>query len=1176
MTNCDEIFQQVQALEQKKKGMQGALAPLMEVDDPDPVERFVFRGKDGQKYEASFDEVWQQVSKDPMAARAFSEMAAENRLKPVGAEGQFENFSQMVDRMGTESAAELGALLTHFTGDWAKVNPKDFYRTIAVSDPEQFKARLTQAFDEAGIAIQDDRIGQMISTNVAPFLDIVSKQDRLRVLGVVTRNNVLDKVRAMRDEIAQTGVAPTIEAKRAFVQDYYKAIYAHRSERIASRRSGQLLQNYQRVIDEDAGATDSLFRTSGEEAIAEAQQMAKELIATRPDELVQEGTFIKRVIEAADKGAEGQLELEELISTAQREGIDPLDKSLEKDWERTWKRNARAGYKDTILSSPRTQVLSNYISQKIVYVTEGYRALTGQNAWRLYEMRQRSAIQQSLLGADPEVIAGKRNDPIYVNPLATGFFRDALKDQLDGSRIAVEAGMKANAVIKQTWKESFQEHFMKPDATAPFAGNVDNFVDKGQMSIDDQYRAAKEVMDEPWDQKRFLFQIRDKLHVSLKYLINQKIFETTGKKLPIYSALQMMTAVDHRAGLRMFMTVRANDLLLEQAAKFPDRTLKDWSAAVDQQLTDQIYRADPSPAQLEAARSQFDMPKPSRGADGMVQGFTDDEVASYLASEKLGYPVLVTPEQLKAKDISIALRMQQRQTEGLPGVIDNAVSRARQGEVGDAMVSFWRSPFNQNIWDLTLAASPVSGVYKTAVASGKLVTGKLTPELAAEAQSSLIVGMTLMTGFLALRESGGIVGNGPLDPNARKQWLERLKAEGKVANSAFGIPFNLGGVPVLSSLFLMSDAADVIEQGQVSGYDQQFIFEGLAQLIGGQIMRTPGFRQVQMLYDATTNGSVNAWERLARFSAFMANGQLNPLSAGERLAEWATGSQYQDLMSPESMTSAKERFTMDQLPDDHPLRSLEDKLRSAIYMSNPGIAHWMGLRVKETTWLGRAVRRPSGIFRGEWPIGVPGIWEFNGGDYRVERELEKLGLMNPPSQVMLQKASDGTPMTTDAAEEFNDYLGQVKPAMPYSRDPKHGGSAVWKGPETTIIRNGQEVPAGRVMVDLTRLMDEATQGRTVREAMDYVLNSRQWKNWEADPQYTTDPQVRDMTKEMRRNQPGPTLLNKIKEYYSDLAEDKLKASGTPAAMQLLQDREALRLDGAGLRSEQLRLQELSR
>ena len=70
---------------------------------------------------------------------------------------------------------------------------------------------------------------------------------------------------------------------------------------------------------------------------------------------------------------------------------------------------------------------------------------------------------------------------------------------------------------------------------------------------------------------------------------------------------------------------------------------------------------------------------------------------------------------------------------------------------------------------------------------------------------------------------------------------------------------------------------------------------------------------------------------------------------------------------------------MDQLPDDHPLRSLEDKLRSAIYMSNPGIAHWMGLRVKETTWLGRAVRRPEGIFRGEWPIGVPGIWEFNGG-----------------------------------------------------------------------------------------------------------------------------------------------------------------------------------------------------
>ena len=126
------------------------------------------------------------------------------------------------------------------------------------------------------------------------------------------------------------------------------------------------------------------------------------------------------------------------------------------------------------------------------------------------------------------------------------------------------------------------------------------------------------------------------------------------------------------------------------------------------------------------------------------------------------------------------------------------------------------------------------------------------------------------------------------------------------------------------------------------------------------------------------------------------------------------------------------------------------------------------------------------------------------------------------------------------------------------------------------MRNGREVSAGRVMVDLTRLVDEATQGRTVREALDYVLESPQWSNWDADPRYTTNPRVRDMTKEMRRNQPGPTVLQKIKDYYANLAESAFMDSGTPAAMQVIQDAETLRVDGSNLRSEQRQLDMMSR
>ena len=263
------------------------------------------------------------------------------------------------------------------------------------------------------------------------------------------------------------------------------------------------------------------------------------------------------------------------------------------------------------------------------------------------------------------------------------------------------------------------------------------------------------------------------------------------------------------------------------------------------------------------------------------------------------------------------------------------------------------------------------------------------------------------------------------------------------------------------------------------------------------------------------------------------------------------------------------------MPDDHPLKKLESGLRSWTYMSNPGLAHWAGLRLKETTWLGRSLRRPDGIFRGEWPIGVPGVWEFNNGEYRVERGLESLGLLDPPRQLMLGKDSHGVQMTPAAMEEYNSYLGTVTPSMRYSDDPKHGGAAVWRGAQTTVIDGGEVVPAGLVTLDMTDLVDQAVQGRTVREALDYAMQSRQYKRWDADPEFTTNPKVRDMTKKMRRDQPGPWLLMTIKDYYAALAEDKLDASSSEASLQLKADREALRRDGSGLEGSQMRLLEMS-
>ena len=58
-------------------------------------------------------------------------------------------------------------------------------------------------------------------------------------------------------------------------------------------------------------------------------------------------------------------------------------------------------------------------------------------------------------------------------------------------------------------------------------------------------------------------------------------------------------------------------------------------------------------------------------------------------------------------------------------------------------------------------------------------------------------------------------------------------------------------------------------------------------------------------------------------------------------------------------------------------------------------------------------QRPDGFFRGEWPIGVPGVREFNKGDYVVEATLET-GLLDPP-QMIMNGMLDGVLITEEAA-----------------------------------------------------------------------------------------------------------------------------------------------------------------
>ena len=177
------------------------------------------------------------------------------------------------------------------------------------------------------------------------------------------------------------------------------------------------------------------------------------------------------------------------------------------------------------------------------------------------------------------------------------------------------------------------------DGQTPFAGRVDSFSTGGQLSIEDQYKVAQSVWDEKmeWDDPiRLPMQIRNKLHWGLKILGNKGMRKATGLELPVVSSLQMMSAVDQRAGLRNYMTIRANDLMIEQAAINPEGSLDDWAAAAQAQLDDQLYQATPTKQNIEDAREQFSLSR---------EDLSDEEVAEYIVSAKVGMPVLNSPGQ---------------------------------------------------------------------------------------------------------------------------------------------------------------------------------------------------------------------------------------------------------------------------------------------------------------------------------------------------------------------------------------------------------------------------------------------------------------------------------------------------------------------------------------------------
>ena len=1143
MSNCEEIFQKIQRLQKEVDELETSgrlLESLSSINKKRPKGEKV-PGTDGQDMEIDPDLWWARMSTDPDGVDPWVDRAVGQRKKAAGAEGVFENVEQLVNNMGEMNAKELLRLLQRQTGDWEFYNQKDFNLVTEKMGPKKLAQNISRLFADVNVDIAKSDINLLITENVGPFLGILNNQVKLAGYRDITLAVFRKELLNIADQLQAKGKV-SVSDKRLLMKKWATAIFAHRSFSIAKRRWGQMGLNLQQLGKENPAKIDSIYRTTGREAAKEVEEMAEDILTATTEDLVTEDSLIGQVITAIDKGKNGIDDLNSIQTTLKLNGVDP-NMPIENGWKNNWEKLVRAGYKDSMFFATKSQGQQNWLAQKIVYVTEGTKSWS-KVAMEMTDWPFKRFTQRNLTPEQKDLFT----------PYGTEFSRNYFKAMWDSGRMHLKSHMIVDRLMKQNLTEIFEENFFK--GHTPFAGAIDRINNnRGMLSVDEQYALVEYSLKQPIHYNDWLLaamEIRDKSFNGTKHYVNGLIEKRTGKRLPVWSALQLMTAVDHRAGKRAYLAQRHIDLTLEAAKKNPTLDPEDWALIAEKQLDDQIYQITPTKKNIDDYRTEFDL----------SEVVSDDEIAAAIAMDRAGAPVLALPEQLKAYEKSFAMRMQKplegpefnigpkKVKMGIGEGIEETVQFVRDKRYGDALIPVWRSAAAQTVYDIALG-NPyfMGGRFLNVIYHG--FNGTLTTKMIADAHSAAITFAGIWAMFKTMDEQGLIEGNGPLPGSEDyQQWRAELAERGAVPNSIFGIPWNMGGLGVFNTLFLWKDWNDANKRADENNFDDMQRFsEALLTVGAGQLMRMPGLKQFQMMMDAFTQGEKSAWFKLA---GFLGAAQIPPFgyfSGSGRTIEGMTGTSRTDLWRPRSVENDETRFNTNQVwttteTKDSPIEKMHDLLKNMAYGASPIVASTIGVPKKQYTWLGRSIGRPDGHI-GKWLIGQPGLW--GEGLNEVEKTLDHLGMLDTPKVLMTQRVdfeNTSIPIDTDIAKKINYQLGHFKPEN-YSDNEHRNISGV--NEKTGIAYKFITIAKGRdaddptseetFRLDVLELLDEAVSGRTVREAMNYVINSNLFKQWESQTDSRTGNSIYvDRTKAYQRTQPGAKILKEIKRFYVENAK----------------------------------------
>ena len=569
---------------------------------------------------------------------------------------------------------------------------------------------------------------------------------------------------------------------------------------------------------------------------------------------------------------------------------------------------------------------------------------------------------------------------------------------------------------------------------------------------------------------------------------------------------------------------------------------------VNDQFAEQFYKLDPSEAQIKAYRQEQNIP-PGIMDDRAVA----DEIIETRVANTYGGPVNLDDLSRGASEFSQDMRFQSPPGEGnfLGKKFYEVVNGARQS-----------SP----LFDITIApylVAPMKGVSLDMKGLGFAsindwighATGarRLSPEQIASAKSDAILAMHIWSMALIAKANDQIIGNGPTNPTERAAWLTELKAKGKKPNSMFGVPL-IGGLPIVNTMFLISDIIDSGQTAVRSDYDKKKIAGAILDVLVGNIVRNTSLGTISQIFDLAY-GDQYGRRRPMNLFGYIGGSQIPGIGI-IRGTERATNSQKSDLYRDAQITKKDE-----EIYDIGVLENAERFLKNAAY-SVTGLTGAAGGSYKDKDWLGSDIKLPFGMELVHYL--EHRFFPHLHPNEKVYAELQMLELLEPPNPLLRKRLMD-VPMDDDLQKEFNDTYGSIAPGV--NDVPMLGpvARAELGGPNKSIRISlpifvnlkslGIRQKTSKEIVDIKvnpllekHVFDEKGNGRIFIDAAGSLMNDPIYINMQADPTTTADVRVADKTNADLKRMPGYLMMAQLKKYYELITTDAIGRSNSAAAM----------------------------